>query len=91
MKLSQAEKLRRLLSDGQAHSTVDIMEKVYGGSHLGIARVASRIHDLRSKGHEIEGWKDTNNPAIYWYQMKVKPKPRMEYVERDGVVYARVV
>jgi hypothetical protein len=91
MKISQAEKLRRLLSDGEPHSTVEIMEKVYGGSHLGLARVGARIYDLKRGGHEITGWKDEKQPQIYWYQMTVKPRPRVEYVERNGVRYARFV
>ena len=91
MKTSQAEKLRRLLSDGQPHSTIEILERVYGGSHLGIARVGARIHDLKAKGHEITGWKDEKNPAVYFYRMKVKPKGHYETVMRDGVPYAKWV
>lgn len=67
------------------------MERVYGGSHLGIARIGARIHDLRSKGLSIEGRKDADNPAIYWYTMTVKPKPRVEFIMRDGVRYARII
>jgi hypothetical protein len=78
MKISQATKLLKLLSDGQPHSTIDIMEKVYGYAHLGLVRVGARIYDLRQLGHEIDGWKDEKNPAIFWYQMKVKPKVQIE-------------
>jgi len=91
MKLSQAEKLRRLLSDGEPHSTLDIMEKVYGGSHLGIARVGARIHDLKDRGHTIVGWKDEKNKAIYHYQMSMKPAPKYGYVAVDGVMHARLL
>jgi hypothetical protein len=69
MKISQADRLRRLLSDGEPHSTVEILETVYGGSHLGIARVGARIHDLKAQGCDITGWRDLKNPAIYIYQM----------------------
>lgn len=91
MKLSQAERLRRLLSDGQSHSTVEIMEKVYGGSHLGLARVGARIHDLKARGCEIDGWRDAENRAVYWYRLTPRAKPRVEYVMKDGVPHARVI
>jgi hypothetical protein len=71
-KQSQTTRLLELLSDGKDHSTIDIMEKVYGAGHLGLARVGSRICDLRQSGHEIVGWKDKTNPSIYWYRMVIK-------------------
>jgi hypothetical protein len=67
-KLSQKQKLYNLLSDFEPHSTVEIMQKVYGGDHLGLARVGARIHDIKADGHEIKGWKDKTNPAIYWFR-----------------------
>lgn len=66
---SQSSKLLDMLSDFQPHSTVEIMEKVYGNDHLGLSRVGARIFDIRKKGHDIEGWKDPNNPTIYWYKL----------------------
>lgn len=69
--MSQKDSLFLLLNDGEPHSTVEILEVVYGGSHLGLARVGARVYDLRREGYEIEGWKDKQNPTIYWYQMKV--------------------
>jgi hypothetical protein len=85
-KLSQKDLLYNLLQDGHPHSTVEIMERVYGGSHLGLARAGARINDLVNLGYvfldkygrEItgsgvkRGWKDENNPTIYWYRMKIK-------------------
>ena len=70
--MSQAKKLLALLSDHQWHSTVDILEQVYGGSHLGIARIGARIWDLRNAGHEIEGKKHPENAAIYMYRLVPK-------------------
>jgi len=90
-KPSQADRLRQLLSDGQPHSTVEILERVYGTGHSGIARIGARIKDLRDRGCEIEGWKDRQNPTIFIYQMAVKPKPRVEYVDVGGVMHARMV
>lgn len=69
--MSQSSRLFLLLSDGEPHSTIEIIEQVYGGSHLGLARVGARVYDLRREGYEIEGWKDKENPSIYWYQMKL--------------------
>lgn len=93
MRTSQAARLLKLLSDGQPHSTIEIMEKVYGGEHLGISRAAARIYDLKAKGHDITGWKDAENHALHWYSLKARPKPRfrIEVVERGGVRYGRRV
>lgn len=92
-KLSQADRLKKLLEDGKPHNTPEIQAIVYGGTHLGTARIASRVHDLRAKGLHIEGWKDAENPAIFWYQMDWKPKPKLVPVtiERDGRRFVRMV
>lgn len=82
--MSQSERLYDLLSDGKPHNTVEILEFVYGGSHLGLARVGARVNDLVNQGSEFldkdgnliegenkrRGWHDDKNPAIYWYWMK---------------------
>lgn len=97
MRPSQAERLLKFLSDGEPHSTVEILEQVYGGSHLGIARVGARIWDLKARGHDITGWKDPTNPAVYVYQMKVgsvaafieaaeKAKPIVQAMEERKVI-----
>ena len=90
--MSQATKLLALLRDGRPHSTVEIMERVYGGSHLGLARIGARIYDLKQRGHVIEGKRDEKNPAIYWYQL-TNPKPVVKYVPVvvDGVTMMRRV
>jgi hypothetical protein len=90
-KPSQAERLRILLSDGKPHSTPEILDRVYGVGHSGIARIGARIADLKEKGCVIGGWRDEDNPTVYWYQMKARPKPRVEYVEIGGVMHARVI
>lgn len=93
MKVSQSEKLRRLLADGKPHSTPEIQVAVYGASHLGVARIAARIKDLKDRGMEITGWKDAVNPAIHWYQMAGKPNARMvpRMVEVNGIKMMRMV
>ena len=80
MKVSQTTKLFDLLSDGEPHSTIEIMKKVYGGSHLGIARIGARIHDLRSAGHEITGLRDDHRQSIYWYKMQIQEGAYREQV-----------
>lgn len=84
MKTSQNKRLYELLSDGEAHSTTEIQEKVYGSDHLGLARVGARVNDLKNgkwSGKtmcEIDGFDDENNQSVYWYQMigvKKEPAP----------------
>jgi hypothetical protein len=66
--MSQITKLKQLLSDNRPHSTYEICEVVYGDSHLGVARIGARVWDLNHKhAFRIVGWKDTENPALYWY------------------------
>lgn len=67
--LSQKDKLLALLSDKEPHSTVEILHVVYGGEHLGLARVGARIYDLKAEGHKISGWDDPLSPTIHWYQL----------------------
>lgn len=55
--LSQKQKLLDLLGDGEWHTTPQIQKDVYGGDHLGVARISARILDLRSDGHLIESKK----------------------------------
>ena len=44
--MSQESKLLELLSDYQEHSTPEILEKVYGNDHLGVARISARVLSL---------------------------------------------
>lgn len=66
---SHKAKLLELLSDKEPHSTPEILEKVYGNEHLGLARVGARIWDLKDEGHKINGWNDPLKPTIHWYQL----------------------
>ena len=67
--MSQTQKILTLLSDKRAHRTDEFLEKCYGNNHLGLARLGARIYDLKRKGHLIVGWKDKDNPTLYWYQL----------------------
>jgi len=69
---SQKEKLYELLKDGFPHRTDEIMEKVYGNDHCGLARVGARIWDLKNAGHAIIGYKDADHPSLYFYRLQPK-------------------
>lgn len=98
---AQWKRLLRLLSDGRPHSTVEIQNVVYGGEHLGTARIASRMNDLRGKGYKIpKAVPDKDNPTVFWYQLNGEaretdvPKKRERRIERvmvDGVLHVREV
>lgn len=95
-KPSQANRLLKLLSDGKPHSTAEIQEVVYGRNHLGNCRIGARVADLKARGYEIpDAVRDRENPTLFWYQMSLtgpaKPKPRIEWVEVNGVMCARAI
>ena len=70
MKKTQCEKLLMLLSDNKPHSTVEIMRRVYGGMHLGLARPAARVYDLKKKYNvEITCKRHPKIKSIYYYTM----------------------
>lgn len=77
MKTSQTDLLYNLLKDGQPHRTDEIMTIVYGGDHLGLARVGARIYDVKKKYNvEIpDAWPDKEKPTLYWYQIVNKLEP----------------
>ena len=66
---TQKERLLNLLKDGSWHDTPSIQIVVYGQNHLGVARIASRINDLKNEGYDIESRKKAN--AIWEYKMNV--------------------
>ncbi|MFA5128539.1 MAG: hypothetical protein WC445_01080 [Patescibacteria group bacterium] len=79
---TQRAKLLNLLQDGLPHSTPEIMQKVYGNEHCGIARIGARINDLVKEGYVFvdengielkenrRGWADKNDRSVYWYCLK---------------------
>ena len=66
---TQVERLLKLLSDGLWHDTPEILASVYGAAHLGIARIASRVSDLRTAGHHIDSRRKSG--TIHEYRMAV--------------------
>jgi len=87
MQNSQTERLYNLLSDGLAHRTDEIVDKIYSGGFL--ARVGARVWDVKNRHTvRIVGWKDKANPALYWYRMEKENNSRgikIESVEYDTV------
>lgn len=68
---TQTDRLFNVLSDGYPHRTDEILRKVYGSDHLGIARIGARVADLKQKGYVIPDAKpDPNKPTLYWYRME---------------------
>ena len=78
--MSQRERLLDLLKDGEPHSTIEILNEVYGVEHYGVARISARIIELRREGYLIDGWKDKEKKTVYWYRLvgsraSAAPKP----------------
>jgi len=67
--MSQAQRLLKLLRDGKPHSTLEILDTVYGSAHLGLARVGARVYDLKQQGYHIRSFRDPRNKAVWWYQL----------------------
>ena len=67
--MSQTQKLKDLMLDGEPHRTDEIVRIVYGAG-MSLARVGARIYDLKNKFNlNIIGWHDSQNPKLYWYQI----------------------
>lgn len=64
---TQKERLLNLLNDKEWHSTVEIMEKVYGDDRLGLARVGARVYDLKKDGYQI--YSERLKDSIWQYRL----------------------
>lgn len=73
--MSQTNLLYSLLLDGEWHDTMQILARVYGGSHLGLARVSARIYDIKKKPEvlDVESRKCENADTVWEYRMILKP------------------
>jgi len=67
--MTQAERLLQLLKDHRPHNTLEILRKVYGSEHLGLARIGARVNDLKKLGHHIIGYHDPENRKLYVYKL----------------------
>jgi hypothetical protein len=81
--MTQTEKLFELLKSGRPVRTDEILLKVYGSSHNGIARIGARIADLKAgkwPGKQkctITGYHDPDNVALYFYRMDIPNAPKL--------------
>lgn len=68
---TQIERLYNLLIDGEEHTTPEIMEAVYGGDKLGVARIAARVYDINERikrfGYKVVSRKVSN--TIWGYRI----------------------
>lgn len=70
--MSQVERLKEVLIDGCWHDTPEILERVYGASHLGIARISARIYDISKTlptGLTVESRKKKGNETVWEYRL----------------------
>lgn len=70
-KMSQASIMYELLSDCEKHRTDEILDKVYGLDFRGVARIASRVHEIRTKhSRVVNNFPDPEHPSLTFYQME---------------------
>jgi hypothetical protein len=72
---SQRERLKRVLEDGAPHRSDELLRVVYGSDHLGLARLAARVYDLKKTlpvGVGVKSWRDSDHPTLTWYRMGIK-------------------
>lgn len=71
--MSQVERIKAILEDGEWHSNFDLIAQAYGVDFPASARLAARINDLKKRGHHVEGKHDKENAKKYWYRMVLDP------------------
>ena len=64
---TQKARLALVLSDLRPHSTFELVRKVYGINTATVARLASRVDELRRDGWNIISRKSRKNPSKWWY------------------------
>lgn len=71
---SQTDRLMDLLADFQWHDTPEILRVVYGGDHLGIARIAARVGDAKERlekfNQTIESRPKAGSETVWEYRKK---------------------
>ena len=72
MQHSQTARLYHVLKDYQPHSTLEILRRVYGNSHSGIARISARVWDLQHDDAlvKIISFRDPKRRGIWYYQLQ---------------------
>lgn len=69
-KMSQINRLLNVLEDGLPHRSDELLKNVYGSEHLGLARLAARIYDLKKRMNvQIRSYPDPEHKSLTWYQL----------------------
>lgn len=68
--MSQLDRLYDCLYDGLPHRSDALLNDVYGSEHLGLARLAARVYDLKKRMNvQIKSWADPEHPSLTYYQL----------------------
>jgi peroxiredoxin len=75
---SQTKLIFNLLSDGEAHSTHELVNLIKPGG--GLVRISERIREImKQKGIIIESFRDDKDKTMWWYQIKATElEPRFD-------------
>lgn len=70
---SSVDRIYEILKDGQPHRSDEITTELFGTADTqktGLFRLGARIWDIKKDYKvEIKGYKDKDNPKLYWYQI----------------------
>lgn len=68
--MSQLDLLYTALYTGEPKRSDILLKEVYGSEHLGIARLAARVYDLKKRMNvKIKSWADPEKPSLTWYKL----------------------
>ena len=67
---TQTDRLKKVLGDFKPHSTFELVRKVYGINTATVARLASRVDDLRHAGWHIVAQRSKKRPNKWWYMAR---------------------
>lgn len=70
---TQTDRLKKVLGDFKPHSTFELVRKVYGINTATVARLASRVDDLRHAGWHIVAQRSKKRPNKWWYMVTSHP------------------
>ena len=86
---TQKARLALVLSDLRPHSTFELVRKVYGINTATVARLASRVDELRRDGWNIISRKSRKNPSKWWYMALCDKAPTSEILQdEESIIYA---
>jgi hypothetical protein len=77
--MSNKTKVLQVLADFKAHSTYEIMERLFPNGKAGLFRLGAYVAFLKDDGCEILGWFDKEDRKKYWYHLKKLPVKFIRY------------